>query len=93
MSDKPTYDKKHSQEPCYEIRLKGHLDNRWSEWFENLTITLEADNTTLLSGTIADQAALHGLLKKIRDLGIQLISVNQVQLDETPSYRSKRSNK
>jgi hypothetical protein len=79
MSDKPTYDEKHNQQPCYEIRLKGHLDSQWTEWFGGLTIALEEDGTTLLSGPVTDQAALHGLLKKARDLGLPLISINQVQ--------------
>ena len=63
----------------YEIRLKGHLEARWAEWFDGLTITLEENGNTLLSGPVADQAALHGLLKKVRDLGLPLLSVNLVQ--------------
>ena len=59
----------------YKIRVKGHLGSEWSDWFEGLTITLEEDGTTLLSGPVADQAALHGLLKKVRDLGLPLLSV------------------
>jgi hypothetical protein len=59
----------------YEIRLKGHLDDRWAEWFEDLTITLEENGDTLLTGPVVDQAALHGLLKKVRDLGMSLVSV------------------
>jgi hypothetical protein len=75
MSDKQTFDEKHNQQQCYEIRLKGHLDDRWADWFEGLTITLEEDGTTLLTGPVVDQAALHGLLKRVRDLGIPLLSV------------------
>jgi hypothetical protein len=63
----------------YEIRLKGHLDVRWAEWFEGLTITLEENGDTLLTGPVIDQAALHGLLKKVRDLGMPLISVSPVE--------------
>jgi len=63
----------------YEIRIKGHLDDRWAEWFEGLTITLEDDGNTLLTGPVVDQAALHGLLKRVRDLGMPLLSVNFVK--------------
>jgi len=86
MSDKQTFDEEHNQQPCYEIRLKGQLDDRWANWFEGMTITLDENGNTLLSGPVADQAALHGLLKKIRDLGMPLISVNRVQSKETPLY-------
>jgi len=64
----------------YQIRLKGHLGSQWADWFDGLSITLEADGDTLLTGPVADQAALYGLLKKVRDLGMPLLSVNQVQL-------------
>lgn len=63
----------------YEIRLKGHLDAHWTTWFDGLTIILEENGETLLSGPVADQAALHGILKKVRDLGMSLVSVVQVQ--------------
>ncbi len=58
-----------------EIRLKGHLETRWVEWFDGLDITLEENGNTLLSGYLADQSALHGLLKKVRDIGLPLLSV------------------
>jgi len=74
----------------YQIRLKGHLDHQWIHWFDGLTITLEEDGNTLLAGPVADQAALHGLLKKVRDLGMPLVSVNRVQFNETHPYRSKK---
>ena len=61
----------------YEIRLKGHLDVRWADWFDGLTLTQEGDGTTVLSGSVADQAALYGLLGKVRDLGLPLIAVNR----------------
>jgi hypothetical protein len=75
----------------YEIRVAGHLSPQWADWFEGLTITLEEDGNTLLTGPVADQAALHGLLKKVRDLGLSLLSVNQVPpLEPTnQQYRSK----
>jgi hypothetical protein len=60
----------------YEIRIKGHLDTRWAAWFEGMSLTHAADGTTALNGIVADQAALHGLLQKLRDLGVPLISVN-----------------
>ena len=62
----------------YEIRLKGHLDARWADRFEGLSFTHESDGTTILSGPVVDQAALHGLLRKVRDLGMPLISVSPV---------------
>ena len=82
-----------SQTVVYQIRLKGHLDSQWTDWFEGLTITLEEDDDTLLTGPVVDQAALHGLLKKVRDLGMPLISVSQVQFNETQPYRSKKEKK
>lgn len=59
----------------YEIKIKGHLDQRWSEWFAGLTLTHLEENETLLSGVLSDQAALHGLLERVRDLNLTLISV------------------
>ncbi len=82
-----------SQPVIYQIRLKGHLDSQWTDWFEGLSITLEEDGNTLLSGPVADQAALHGLLKKVRDLGLPLVSVNHAQFNETHPYRSKKEKK
>ena len=61
-----------------EIRIKGHLDARWSAWFDGLTLTRDSDGTTLLHGPAVDQAALHGLLQKVRDAGLPLLSVTQV---------------
>ena len=72
----------HHEPKLYEIRLKGHLDDRWADWFEGLTITLEEDGNTLLTGPVIDQAALHGLLKKARDLGMPLVSVSPVEPDQ-----------
>jgi len=69
----------HHEPGCYEIRLKGHLDDRWANWFEGLTITREDNGDTRLTGPVADQAALHGLLRKVRDLGLPLASVIQVE--------------
>ena len=63
----------------YEIRLKGHLDDRWADRFEGLTITRDDNGTTRLTGPIVDQAALHGVLKRVRDLGMPLLSVTRVE--------------
>ena len=63
----------------YEIRLNGHLDARWADWFGGLTLSREADGTTLIQGQVVDQAALHGLLQKVRDLGLPLISATQFE--------------
>ncbi len=84
MTDRPS-----STIPFYEIRLKGHLDAQWAIWFDGLTITLEENGDTLLSGPVADQSALHGLLKKVRDVGMSLVSVIQVQSHETHQHHSK----
>jgi hypothetical protein len=73
----------------YDIRLKGHLEARWEEWFDGLTITLEEDGSTLLSGPVADQAALHGILKKVRDLGLPLLSVNLAQTNRIISKKGE----
>jgi hypothetical protein len=81
------------QPMVYQIRIKGHLGHQWTDWFGGLTITLEEDGNTLLTGPVIDQAALHGLLKKVRDLGMPLVSVNRVQFNETHPYRSKKEKK
>jgi hypothetical protein len=67
-----------NQPMVYQIKINGHLGDQWADWFEGLTITPEEDGNTLLTGTVIDQAALHGLLKKVRDLGIPLLSINSV---------------
>jgi hypothetical protein len=69
-----------SQPPIYQIRVTGHLGRQWTDWFGGLTITHEANGDTFLTGPVVDQAALHGLLKKVRDLGMPLISVNMLDL-------------
>jgi hypothetical protein len=79
MSEKHASTQENYKPGIYEIRIKGHLDDKWAEWFEGLTITLEEDGDTLLTGPVIDQAALHGLLKKVRDLGMPLLSVCPVE--------------
>ena len=69
----------HDESGLYEIRIKGHLDTRWADWFEGLTITALDNGETLLTGMVVDQAALHGLLRKVRDLGMPLLSVTRVR--------------
>jgi len=66
------------QPKVFQIKIQGHLSQQWKDWFEGLTITLEEDGNTLLSGRVVDQSALHGILKKIRNLGMPLLSVNSV---------------
>jgi hypothetical protein len=77
------------QPAVYQIRIKGQLDSQWTDWFNGLTITLEEDGNTLLTGPVVDQAALHGLLKKVRDLGMPLVSVNFVCPDQARPQKDK----
>ncbi len=76
----------------YQIRVEGQLGCQWTDWFSGLTITLHDSGDTLISGPI-DQAALHGLLKKVRDLGMPLVSVNRVETDQADSSDLKRREK
>lgn len=77
------------QPSVYEIRIKGHLSDRWADWFEGMAITTEPDGHTLLTGPIRDDAALHGLLKRVRDIGMPLISVNRIKSDCNHGYDVK----
>ncbi|MEO8285145.1 MAG: hypothetical protein ABI670_01775 [Chloroflexota bacterium] len=70
------------QPSLYQIRIKGHLGQEWTDWFGGLAITLEDDGETLLTGPVVDQAALHGLLRQVRDLGMPLLSVTRVEPDQ-----------
>ena len=79
MSNELEHNPAENQPEIYQIRLKGHLGREWADWFEGMTITLEEDGDTLLTGPLVDQSALHGLLKKVRDLGMPLISVNRIE--------------
>ncbi len=71
----------HHRPQQYQLRVEGHLSDQWAEWFEGLTITHAENGETLITGWVADQAALHGLLKKVRDLGLPLLSVIPLDLD------------
>ncbi len=76
MADEQELNPKAKQPTVYQIKIKGYLSQQRMDWFEGLTVTLEADGNTLISGSLADQSALHGVLKKIRDLGMPLLSIN-----------------
>jgi hypothetical protein len=73
------------QPQVYQIRIKGHLGHQWADWFEGLSITLTDNGETLLTGPLVDQAALHGVLKKVRDLALPLVSVNRVNPSQEDS--------
>ena len=78
MSEPHASPQDHHEPGCYEIRLKGHLDARWADQFEYMRFTHASDGTTILAGPLVDQAALYGVLRKVRDLGLPLIAVNLV---------------
>jgi hypothetical protein len=78
MTERRDFDR----QAVYQIRVKGHLDSKWSDWFDGLTITVQANHKTLLAGPVADQCALHGLLAKIRDLGLPLLSIERMEIKE-----------
>jgi hypothetical protein len=87
MTNKHHPNQSSDQAGIYQIVLQGHLSDQWSDWFDGFTITLDPHEKAILVGPITDQAALHGLLKKIRDLGIPLISVNRLDPDEEATSR------
>ena len=82
MTDQRTPTPDRPEAGRYEIRLTGRLDAHWAAWFDGLTVSHETDGTTVISGAIADQAALHGVLQRVRDLGLPLVSVIRVEPDE-----------
>lgn len=77
----------------YEIRLKGHLDARWAAWLDGLSLIQVSDGTTVLQGSVADQAALHGVLQKLRDLGLPLLSVTEAEPDQpdAPTLEARKA--
>jgi len=81
MSNTKTPSGSRDEAETYEIRLEGHLDARWAAWFDGLTLTHADDGTTVIRGPVVDQAALHGLLQKVRDLGLPLVSVTHSNPD------------
>lgn len=82
MPDEPTPKPVSAQPMIYQIRVKSHLGSGWTDWFDGLTITLEDTGNTVLTGPVVDQAALYGVLKKVRDLGMLLVSVNPLESGE-----------
>ncbi len=91
MSNKHNSRPDPGQPVVYQIRLRGHLGSEWTDWFGGLTITLEEDGDTLLTGPVADQAALHGLLKRVRDLGMPLVSVCPVKPGSPATPRTSQA--
>jgi len=92
MSHESRQKKEPDQPIVYQIRLRGHLDDQWTDWFGGLTITLEENGDTLLTGPVVDQAALFGLLKKVRDLGLPLVSIDCVEPDQPDVSDARQSN-
>jgi hypothetical protein len=90
MSNKSNPKSCSRQPTIYQIRIKGHLGDQWSDWFDGLTITPDEDGDTCLTGPVIDDAALHGLLKKVRDLGMPLLSVNRVKTGQADASDVKR---
>ena len=89
MSETHALPENHDESGLYEIRLKGHLDDWWADRIGEVVINLEDDGTTLLICPVIDQAALHGLLKRVRDLGLPLLSVNFVNPGQAKSQEDK----
>ncbi len=79
MSETPASTEEYDEPGLYEIRIKGHLADQWADWFGGLTIAREDNGDTLLTGSVVDQAALHGLIRKVRDLGMPLLGVRRVE--------------
>jgi hypothetical protein len=86
MSNESNSSNEKAEPLIYQIRIKGHLDRKWADWFSGLSITSLDNGETLLTGPVLDQAALHGLLRTVRDLGIPLVSVRSIQQDESVAF-------
>jgi hypothetical protein len=89
MSNKLSSELEPGQPAIYQIRIRGHLDREWADWFGGMAITLEENGEMLLIGPVADQATLHGVLKRVRDLGMPLVSVNCVEADTAETQDCK----
>lgn len=87
MANDPFSERDKDRPLIYQIRIRGHLGQPWHEWFAGLTLTLETDGTTLLTGPVVDQAALYGILKKVSDLGMPLLSVSSIGPGSQDKYR------
>ena len=90
MSNNINWEIDAGQPLVYQIRIKGHLGRQWTDWFEGLTVTLEDNGETLLTGVVIDQAALHSLLRKVRDLAMPLLSVNRVKPGQVEKLGEKQ---
>jgi hypothetical protein len=75
----------------YEIRLTGHLDQRWASWFDGMAVSNDSDGTTVIRGYVVDQSALHGLLHKVRDIGLPLVSVVRLDADQSSQHPSRKA--
>ena len=89
MDEPPTTNGMDPGAGCYRIRIQGRLEHRWNAWFDGMTLTPEADGTTVLRGTVSDQAALHGLIQKVRDLGLTLLEVTHENAAACPESASE----
>ena len=87
MSNEQNFQNDPNQPKIYQIRLQGYLSSQWADWFDGMTITLEDDGNTLLTGPIVDQAALYGVLKKVRDFGLPLLSLHAIMPEQELSNK------